>query len=77
MHDFSTIKRLSDKELSDLLRTLDRKLGCIGENEQLFNLLYSQKQIIMDEQYERSQFTELSRLPTFDTSIPYEDKDKK
>jgi hypothetical protein len=77
MHDFSTVKQLSDKELSDRLRTLDRKLGCVGENEQLFNLLYSQKEIIMDEQRERNQFAEMSRLPTYDTSIPYEDKDKK
>lgn len=78
MHDFSTIKKLSDTELSSLMQTLDKRLTCIVDNEQLFNLLQQQKQVIIDEQYERRQISILGLAPTIiDTSLPYEDKDKR
>ena len=78
MHDCSTVLRLSDKELAELIRTIDRKLGCVGENEQVFNMLYAQKQVLLDQQMERQQMLSMGIAPpTYDTSTPYEDKDKK
>ncbi len=55
MHDFQTLRKLSDKELQDMLRTLENRISAAStlSNEQVLELLMYQKDIIISEMQER------------------------
>lgn len=60
MHDFHTLKALTDSQLQDLMRNIDRKLGGVSPNNPgLYETLLQQKDLIAQEVQERQQIKTL------------------
>ena len=63
MHDFITVKKLSDQQLQDLLQNIERKFGGTN-NPSVYELLMEQKDVILAEIRER-QMMDSYRNPPF------------
>ena len=69
MHDFVTVKSLSDKQLHDLIANISSKLDGVSEtNDNLYELLCSQIDLFRSELEERHALEELRNPPL---SSPY------
>jgi len=64
MHDWVSVKKLSDKQLQDLIANVSSKLDGVSENnEQTYSLLCDQIDLFRAELEERAMIQELKNPP--------------